>query len=101
MSSEVNEALRRFVADRAYYVCECCLVHKEDVYRGCEVDHIRSVKHGGLSVAENLALACFHCNRHKGTDLGIDRRQSDLSPNPLTRLVSFLLCPGSRCLQRL
>jgi hypothetical protein len=29
-----------------------------------------SVKHGGLTVLENLAWACFHCNRHKGTDLG-------------------------------
>ena len=47
-----------------------CLVHEVDVYHGCEVDHIRSVKHGGLMVEENLALACFHCNRHKGTDLG-------------------------------
>lgn len=70
MSSEVSDALRRLVADRAYRVCEYCLVHEEDVYHGCEVDHILSVKHGGLTVAENLAYACFHCNRHKGTDLG-------------------------------
>ncbi len=59
MGSEVNEALRRRVAERAYRVCEYCLVHEEDVYHGCEVDHIRSVKHGGLTVEENLALACF------------------------------------------
>jgi hypothetical protein len=45
-------------------------VHEEDVYHGCEVDHILSVKHGGLTTAENLAYACFHCNRHKGSDLG-------------------------------
>jgi HNH endonuclease len=41
-----------------------------DVYHGCEVDHVRSVKHGGLTLEDNMALACFHCNRHKGTDLG-------------------------------
>lgn len=70
MASEINEALRRLVADRAWRVCEYCLVHEEDVYHGCEVDHICSLKHGGMTVAENLALACFHCNRHKGTDLG-------------------------------
>ncbi len=70
MSSEVSEALRRQVADRAFHVCEYCLVHEEDVYHGCEVDHIRSFKHAGLTVVENLAFACFHCNRHKGTDLG-------------------------------
>ena len=70
MGSEVNEALRRLVTERAYHVCEYCLVHEEDVYHGCEVDHIRSLKHGGMTMEENLALACFHCNRHKGTDLG-------------------------------
>lgn len=70
MASEVNEALRRLVAERAWHLCEYCLVHEQDVYHGCEVDHIRSVKHGGLTVEENLAFACFHCNRHKGTDLG-------------------------------
>ena len=70
MGSEINEALRRQVVERAYHVCEYCLVHEEDVYHGCEVDHIRSVKHSGLTVEENLAFACFHCNRHKGTDLG-------------------------------
>ena len=70
MSSDVNEAARRLVAARAYRVCEYCLVHEEDAYHGCEVDHILSIKHGGLTVPENLAYACFHCNRHKGTDLG-------------------------------
>ena len=70
MSNEVNEALRLLVAVRAYRVCEYCLVHEDDAYHGCEVDHILSIKHGGLTVPENLAYACFHCNRHKGTDLG-------------------------------
>ena len=70
MAGEVSDALRRTVADRAYHVCEYCLVHEEDLYHGCEVDHVISVKHGGLTVPENLAWACFHCNRHKGTDLG-------------------------------
>jgi HNH endonuclease len=70
MSSDVSAALRQLVAERAYHVCEYCLVHELDVYHGCEVDHVISVKHGGLSVPGNLAYACFHCNRHKGTDLG-------------------------------
>ena len=70
MGSDVHEVLRQLVTERAYHVCEYCLVHEEDVYHGCEVDHIRSLKHGGMTVEENLARACFHCNRHKGTDLG-------------------------------
>jgi hypothetical protein len=28
-----------------------------------------SLKHGGETNLENLAYACFHCNRHKGTDI--------------------------------
>jgi hypothetical protein len=70
MSSQISEALRRLVAERGYHVCEYCLIHEEDAYHGCEVDHIVSLKHGGLTVPENLANACFHCNRRKGTDVG-------------------------------
>jgi hypothetical protein len=34
-----------------------------------QIDHIISRKHGGSSAADNLALACMLCNRHKGTDV--------------------------------
>jgi hypothetical protein len=38
-----------------------------------EIDHIRPQSHGGLTSADNLALACFHCNSFKGANLsGID-----------------------------
>jgi 5-methylcytosine-specific restriction endonuclease McrA len=70
MGSDVAEPLRLRVAERAYRVCEYCLVHEDDLYHGCEVDHIISQKHGGRTAEENLAFACFHCNRHKGSDLG-------------------------------
>ncbi|MBM3888629.1 MAG: HNH endonuclease [Verrucomicrobia bacterium] len=70
MSSEVGEGLREHVAERAYRVCEYCLVHEDDLFHDCEVDHIISLKHGGATGPENLAYACFHCNRHKGTDVG-------------------------------
>lgn len=70
MSRDIGEALRRLVAERAYRVCEYCLVHENDLFHGCEVDHVVSRKHGGQTTLGNLAYACFHCNRHKGTDLG-------------------------------
>ena len=70
MASEVSDALRHRVAERAYRVCEYCLVHEDDLYHGCEVDYIHSLKHGGPTRADNLAFACFHCNRNKGTDFG-------------------------------
>ena len=37
------------------------------------VDHVKPRQHGGLTELDNLALACLHCNRHKGPNLaGID-----------------------------
>jgi HNH endonuclease len=70
MSAEISDKTRRQVAERAYHVCEYCLVHEADLFHGCEVDHIISVKHKGKTELENLAYACFRCNRHKGSDLG-------------------------------
>lgn len=33
------------------------------------VDHIIPVKLGGTNAEDNLALACFHCNRKKGLNV--------------------------------
>ena len=40
LGSEVSERLRVLVAERAYHVCEYCLIHEEDTFWGCQVDHI-------------------------------------------------------------
>src|SRR5258708_39794202 len=82
MSAPVSERQRREVADRAYHVCEYCLIHEEDTFWGCEVDHIISRKHGGDNALENLAWACAVCNSYKGSDLGTLVGQ----PPQLTRL---------------
>jgi HNH endonuclease len=68
--SYISVEIRRFVADRADYLCEYCLIAEEDRLSGCHVDHIISVKHGGSSTPENLCYACIFCNLQKGTDLG-------------------------------
>lgn len=70
MATDVSEALRRLVADRAYHVCEYCLIAEEDTFWRCQVDHIISRKHGGRTEESNLAWACAICNSTKGTDLG-------------------------------
>ena len=49
--------------------CEYCGIAETDTWFGCEVDHIISEKHGGLTAPENLALACVTCNRAKGSDI--------------------------------
>lgn len=69
MATDISQSLRSEVAQRAERRCEYCLIHEEDVGFPHQVDHIISRKHGGLSSAENLALASVICNRYKGTDV--------------------------------
>jgi hypothetical protein len=66
----IGADLRRLVIERADHLCEYCLIHEDDTFFGCEVDHIISEKHGGPTEAENLAYACLICNRSKGSDVG-------------------------------
>jgi HNH endonuclease len=43
------------------------------------VEHIIAEQHGRRDHPDNLALACHHCNHHKGTNLsGIDRRTGNV-----------------------
>jgi len=66
----ISAELRRIVVARAEGLCEYCLIHEDDTFFGCHVDHIISEKHGGLTQADNLAYACLFCNLHKGSDVG-------------------------------
>lgn len=70
MNRYISEELRQLVIRRARFICEYCLIHENEAYIGCEVDHIISLKHGGATAADNLAHACLRCNRHKGSDIG-------------------------------
>ena len=65
----ISQVLRRQVRERAQRCCEYCLLHEDDATISHEVDHIVSEKHGGLTVLDNLAFACFLCNNNKGSDL--------------------------------
>jgi|GEM_PF-3273097 len=48
---------------------------------GFHLDHIIPRQHGGLTERNNLALACLHCNRHKGPNLaGLDPANGDIAP---------------------
>jgi|SRR5579871_2818905 len=65
----IPDRLRDLVYEQARGRCQYCLIHDEDSYKPHEVDHIVAEKHGGQTVAVNLCLSCFDCNRHKGSDL--------------------------------
>jgi hypothetical protein len=70
VTSYISASLRWLVAERANNLCEYCLIHEEDTFFGCQVDHIISEKHGGPTTPDNLAYACAFCNRAKGSDIG-------------------------------
>jgi hypothetical protein len=69
----MNRQLAQLVRDRAGNRCEYCRMPSEWYDTPFHVDHITAQQHGGQTVAENLALACFHCNLHKGPNIaGVD-----------------------------
>ncbi len=85
--ARVSSAVRREVRERANGCCEYCLLPEEQAFFPHEPDHIIAAKHGGQSTIDNLALACFDCNRFKGSDIAsIDPAQGGLTPlfNPRT-----------------
>lgn len=69
VTSSISPSLRQLVIERAQGKCEYCLIHQDYSIYSHEVDHVIARKHGGKTVAENLALSCLSCNRHKGSDL--------------------------------
>ena len=67
--------------ERADERCEYCLYPQALSFLAFEIEHVVAEKHGGVTVADNLALACPYCNRYKGTDLGsIDPETNQLVP---------------------
>ena len=75
-SSLVDEVWRR-----ANSRCEYCLMPQQFDVLTFQVDHIIARKHHGTEDLENLALACFACNNHKGSNIaGIDPQTGDVTP---------------------
>jgi len=65
----MNLRLERLVWRRARRVCEYCQMPQEYDDLPFQIDHIIARKHGGLTTARNLSLACFLCNNHKGPNI--------------------------------
>jgi hypothetical protein len=64
----ISNALRDLVRNRAGNRCEYCLL-PEAFLVPHEPDHVIASQHGGPTSSENLALACFDCNRRKGPNI--------------------------------
>lgn len=86
--THVPNLLRREIIERADHRCEYCLLPSDVSFFAHEVDHVIAEKHGGMTEPDNLALSCWRCNRHKGTDLG--------SFDPETHSFSLLFNPRTQ-----
>ena len=88
----MNESLRSLVRQRASDRCEYCHIHQnEEPFLRFHVEHIIAQQHGGSTIEGNLALACHHCNLHKGPNLSrID---------PQTKRMSQLFHPRTQSWQ--
>ncbi|MGB3614994.1 MAG: HNH endonuclease signature motif containing protein [Elainellaceae cyanobacterium] len=86
--SYISEALRRQIEQRADHRCEYCRLPNSLSFYPHEIDHVIARKHGGKTTLENLAYACWRCNRHKGSDLG--------SFDPKTEAFSYLFNPRTQ-----
>lgn len=88
MSEYISLVMRRRVRERAGGRCEYCRLHSDDTLLPFEPDHIIARKHGGETSEENLAWACFLCNRFKGSDIA--------SIDPATGRVQGLFHPRAQ-----
>jgi hypothetical protein len=85
MSTTDARPFRSQVRERAQGLCEYCHLPEEADIIVFEVDHIIAEQHGGPTELENLAYACFECNRKKGPNL--------TSIDPQTNEITILFNP--------
>jgi hypothetical protein len=71
------------VRQRANYLCEYCHTSERWQYVRFTMDHVVPLIEGGSEILENLALACFHCNRRKSNN------QTAVDPETKTSVPLF------------
>lgn len=78
----IDANTRQLVRNRADNQCEYCGIHQDvEAFVNFQIEHIIAIQHGGGDENENLALACSHCNLHKGPNLaGIDPVTNQIVP---------------------
>jgi hypothetical protein len=76
--SYIGRALRDQVTKDARHRCGYCLTSARITGAPLEIDHIVPESLGGLTVRENLWLACSMCNDHKGNRIAaVDPRSGE------------------------
>jgi hypothetical protein len=66
---KIPEEIQKKVRIRANYLCEYCHTSEKWQYVRFTVDHVIPLTKNGIDTLDNLALACFHCNRRKSDKL--------------------------------
>ena len=70
---KIPEDIQTQVRQRANYLCEYCHASEQWQYVAFTIDHVIPLTLSGADIVNNLALACFHCNRQKsGKTTAID-----------------------------
>ena len=79
--TDLSEAIRQRVRERAGDRCEYCLSHQDYVLGKLQIDHVQPIAMGGSDAQDNLCLACELCNQYKWTKThGIDPQTGQLIP---------------------
>ncbi|HEY9600982.1 MAG TPA: HNH endonuclease [Allocoleopsis sp.] len=78
---KIPEDIQNQVRQRANYLCEYCHASEQWQYLAFTIDHVIPLTIGGADTLDNLALACFHCNRKKsGKTTAIDPQSNTEVP---------------------
>ena len=62
---QIPENIQNQVRQRANCLCEYCHASEQWQYVEFTIEHIIPLTKRGTNDIDNLALACFHCNRQK------------------------------------
>ncbi|MEQ9359841.1 HNH endonuclease [Coleofasciculus chthonoplastes] len=62
---QIPETIQNQVRQRANFLCEYCHASEQWQYVAFTIEHIIPLAKNGAETLDNLALACFHCNRKK------------------------------------
>jgi len=73
----ISETLQNQVRQRANLLCEYCHASEQWQYVTFTIEHIIPLAKNGADTFDNLALACFHCNRKKSDRMTAIDPQSD------------------------
>ncbi len=65
----IAEEVQKLVRKRAKYLCEYCHASEKWQYVSFTIDHVIPLSEQGTNTFDNLALACFHCNRRKSNKI--------------------------------